>query len=101
MFAIAADRSTGACILRWREGGATYDLRLERSDRTTRSEMQGDEGTVATYYSVRFSLIHASSRRVPFPAFIEFSATPFPLVLRRVQGPQHGAQVNQAYSFVK
>jgi hypothetical protein len=103
-FTIKAAPPTGHCVLIWREGGAKYELRLESSSSFGRQVVKGDLEWVESQAQARFSLTHGPSHRAPFPISIElskrvgFRERP-PFELRRVEGPQHGAAIDQTYLF--
>jgi hypothetical protein len=94
----AIDRGKADCPLTWREGGARYQSPMEGSGYAYRVE-PGDVARSDQKRYVRFTKMRSRSRRSPFPIVIEFSDYSGTFMLRRVQGPQHGAAIDQIFRF--
>ena len=78
------------CTLIWTEGGVRYGFSPDRShqaDSCSGSDMAD------------FSIKWGPESRQPYPIGIEFRLLDNKLRFRRVQGPQHGAAVDEMYTF--
>jgi hypothetical protein len=89
---------TGDYPLVWHEAGLRYRFRLEGSG-LSYALVPGDLARVDAQRSLRFVHMHGPTHRNPFPIIIELRFNAGRLSLRRVQGPQHGAAVDQIYLF--
>lgn len=89
---------TGDYPFVWHEGGLRYRFKLEGSG-LSYVLVAGDLARVDTQRSLRFGHMRGPTRRTPFPIIIQLRFNAGRLTLRRVQGPQHGAPVDQIYLF--
>jgi hypothetical protein len=87
---IVVAQSKVGCTLIWTEGGVRYGLSPERSHQADSCS----ESDVAA-----FSIKWGPESRQPYPIGIEFRLLENKLRLRRVPGPQHGATVDEMYTF--
>jgi hypothetical protein len=87
-FVIARSKMT--CTLIWTEGGVRYGFSPDRSH-------QAD--SCSGSYMADFSIKWGPETRQPYPIGIEFRLVDDKLRFRRVQGPQHGAAVDEMYTF--
>jgi hypothetical protein len=85
-FVIAREKAS--CSLVWNEGGSRYVL--EPMD-SAPACLGGD--------LARFSFKRGPRSRIPYPIGIQLWLDEHELKLRRLQGPQHGAAVDQIFEF--
>jgi len=96
----AIDRGKPDCLLTWQEAGVRYQSPMERSGCAYRVE-PGEKERADHQRYIRFSQMRGRNRRSPHPIIIELSRSNEELILRRVQGPQHGAAVDQIFRFTR
>lgn len=96
----AIDRGKPDRPLTWQEAGVRYRSPLEGSGYEYRVE-PGDAERGDSERAIRFAQLRSGSRRRPYPIVIELSRRNGEVILRRVQGPQHGAAVDQIFRFVR
>ena len=89
---------SGDYPLVWHEAGMRYRFQLEGSG-LSYVLVPGDVARVDARRLLRFVHMRGPTRRTPFPIIIELRFNAGRLSLRRVQGPQHGAAVDQIYLF--
>jgi hypothetical protein len=94
------DRGQTGCPLTWQEAGVRYRSLLERSGHGSCGE-PGDMKERDPERLLRFARMQSGTRRSPYPIIIELGRRDEQLILRRVQGPQHGAAVDQIFRFVR
>jgi hypothetical protein len=92
------NRGQPDCPLTWREAGARYQSPMDGSGYAYRVQA-GDVARSDQRRHVRFASLRSRTRRPAYPIIIEFAISTDALILRRVQGPQHGAPIDHIFRF--
>lgn len=82
----------------WREAGLRYRGHLQLAGKDPASQRKALAWATANRL-LRFSDLRGPTARKPYPIGIDLRLADGKLFLRRVQGPQHGAAVEQDYEF--
>jgi tetratricopeptide (TPR) repeat protein len=95
---LVISREQDGYTLIWHEANVQYRFALEGSG-PSHALAPGDVEAGDAAHRLRFRSKARTSSRTPYPIIIELWLADAKLDLRRVQGPQHGAAVDQVYSF--